>query len=80
MPYGQRVLQIDFNVIDHQLQISTNDGQSKFVELQPRSVADFYQAVVDALSSKRIQTDAVGYEADFAPWSPTRGETGFDRP
>lgn len=46
--------QIDFDFIDHQLRISTNDGQIQTIQLQPRSVANFYQAVMDALTSLEL--------------------------
>jgi hypothetical protein len=43
IPYGAHNFQIDFDFIDHQLIIQTNEGVIKTMALQPRSVADFYQ-------------------------------------
>ncbi len=51
MHYSGRLLQIDFNFIDHQLTIETTDGPAKTIDLRPRSVADFYQQTMDALNS-----------------------------
>jgi len=51
MHYNGRLLQIDFNFIDHQLIIETTDGPAKTIDLRPRSVADFYQQTMDALNS-----------------------------
>lgn len=54
IPYEQRVFQIDFDFIAHQLRIVTSEGQTQTVELRPRSVANFYQAVMNALSTLDI--------------------------
>lgn len=54
IPYGNRIFQIDFDFIDHQLQIATCDRSSQTIELHPRSVADFYQAVMSALAALDI--------------------------
>src|SRR4030095_708089 len=42
IPYEQRVLQIDFDFIDHKLLISSDDGRTAETALKPRTVADFY--------------------------------------
>lgn len=49
IPYGSRIFQIDFDFIDHQLLIQTSEGTTQAIALRPRSVADFYQAVMGAL-------------------------------
>ncbi len=54
IPYGTRIFQIDFDFVAHQLWIGTDAGQSQTIELQPRSVADFYQAVMQALKELEI--------------------------
>ena len=46
IPYGERTFQIDFDFIDHKLVIETSDGEVRYVELRPRSVADFYREVM----------------------------------
>jgi Family of unknown function (DUF5996) len=51
MPSGDRLFEIDFDFIDHQLLIKTSDGSSKILRLQPRSVAEFYRELMDALQS-----------------------------
>ncbi|MEM0981558.1 MAG: DUF5996 family protein [Cyanobacteria bacterium P01_H01_bin.58] len=50
VPYGHRIFQMDFDFIEHQLRITTNEGYTKTIQLQPRSVADFYRAVMEALA------------------------------
>lgn len=74
IPYNSRIFQIDFDFIDHQLQIAISEGQTKTIQLQPRSVADFYQAVMDTLASLDLAiaintmpnevTDPIRFEQD----------------
>lgn len=49
MPYQDRIFEIEFDFIDHQLRIECSDGASKILPLRPQSVADFYQDVMMAL-------------------------------
>jgi Family of unknown function (DUF5996) len=55
IPYGTRTFQISFDFLDHQLQIETSDGIIKRIPLTSRSVADFYQNVMTALSEIGIE-------------------------
>ncbi|NCJ08202.1 hypothetical protein GS597_17150 [Synechococcales cyanobacterium C] len=55
IPYGTRTFQISFDFLDHQLQIETSDGMIKRIPLTPRSVAEFYQTVMTALSEIGIE-------------------------
>jgi hypothetical protein len=48
--HGVRIFQIDFDFIDHRLLIETGEGERRTLRLEPRTVADFYQAVTGALS------------------------------
>jgi hypothetical protein len=56
IPYGDRVFQIDFDFLNHHLWIGTDTGQSQIIELRPRTVADFYQAVMAALEVLEMPT------------------------
>ena len=49
MPYGTRTLQIDFDFLNHLLQLETSEGLSKTIPLQPMTVAAFYERVMAAL-------------------------------
>ncbi len=49
IPYGNLIFQIDFDFIDHELQIQTSQGAERSFELSPRSVADFYREVMGLL-------------------------------
>ncbi|MBE7385258.1 MAG: hypothetical protein F6J95_028150 [Leptolyngbya sp. SIO1E4] len=74
IPHGSHIFQIEFDFIDHQLQIATRTGQTQTVELRPRSVADFYRAVMAALATLKIDivihttpnevTDPIPFEQD----------------
>jgi hypothetical protein len=49
MPYRDRFLQIDFDFLQHRLTLRMSDGRSEWLELAPRSVADFYAEVMRRL-------------------------------
>ncbi|MEM1292839.1 MAG: DUF5996 family protein [Cyanobacteria bacterium P01_H01_bin.162] len=76
MPYGNRIVQIDFDFVAHQLIIATSDGQTQTLPLEPRSVADFYAAVMAALAKLDIAiaintlpneiADPIAFEKDEA--------------
>ncbi len=54
IPYGNRIFEINFDFIDHNLSIVTSDDSRKFVPLIPRSVADFYQEFMATLRALDI--------------------------
>jgi len=54
MPYGERVFEIEFDFLEHQLIIRTCDPARKTIPLGPRSVADFYSEVMSALHALKI--------------------------
>ena len=51
MPYGTRMLQIDFDFVEHVLQIETCDGERRTIPLKPMTVASFYAQFMAALDS-----------------------------
>jgi hypothetical protein len=55
IPYGARVFAIDFDFIDHVLRLQTSDGIERRLPLRPQPVADFYVAVMTALSELGIK-------------------------
>jgi hypothetical protein len=54
IPFGDGIFEIQFDFIDHELQIQTSWGSSKTLPLKPQSVADFYAAFMSALRSLGI--------------------------
>ena len=57
LPNGIHNFQITFDFLNHQLLIETSDGIARRIALAPRSVADFYQAVMDALKEIGIEVE-----------------------
>jgi hypothetical protein len=54
VPDGTRTFQIDFDLIDHRLRISTSDGKQRHFALAGQSVASFHAATVAALAELGI--------------------------
>jgi hypothetical protein len=55
IPYDGRAFQIDFDFIDHALLIQTSDGAERRFALEPRSVAEFHDALMAALAELAIR-------------------------
>lgn len=50
IPVGDRILQIDFDLLGDALYLSVSDGQRAMLRLAPGSIADFHAEVMAALS------------------------------
>ncbi|MEK6334422.1 MAG: DUF5996 family protein [Acidobacteriota bacterium] len=57
MPYEDRIFEIEFDFIDHQLLIECSDGAAKTLPLRPQTVADFYQETMSALRELGISVE-----------------------
>jgi hypothetical protein len=55
IPHGARSFELEFDFIDHQLLVSTNDGIRKTIALEARSVADFYRELMTLLGSLNLE-------------------------
>jgi Family of unknown function (DUF5996) len=55
IPYGERVFEIEFDFLDHNLAIRSSDRATKFVPFYPRSVADFYREVMAVLRAMDME-------------------------
>lgn len=74
IPYGTRTFEINFDFIDHQLQVLTSDGMRRTLALRPRSVADFYRELFASLAELGLDikihacpnevVDAIPFELD----------------
>ena len=81
MPYQTETVQIDFDFIDHLLQIQTSRGASEEVQLTARPVADFYHDVMKALRSLGIELEiwTVPVEIDERiPFDEDTTHTAYD--
>jgi hypothetical protein len=54
IPYADRIFEVQFDFVDHQLVLRTNYGLTKTLPLAPRSVADFYREFMAMLESADI--------------------------
>ena len=81
IPFGHRVFQIDFDFLDHRLDILVNDGRTRSIPLHPQSVADFYQEFMGALAELgirvRITTNPVEVE-NTIPFDQDRVHASYD--
>ena len=55
IPYGRGVFEIEFDFIDHKLNVVTSSGESKSIRLEPRAVADFHAEFMAMLRSLGIE-------------------------
>jgi hypothetical protein len=55
IPYGQGIFEINFDFIDHKLDILTSSNQMKTLRLYTRTVAGFYREFLEALHALGIQ-------------------------
>ncbi len=55
IPWQGESFEIDFDFIDHILTIRMSDGRSEYMKLEPRTVADFYRLLMNALTTLGIQ-------------------------
>src|SRR3954451_12987107 len=56
IPDGTRSFQIEFDLIDHLLRISTSDGAQRQFALAGQSVASFFAAIMKALAELDLAT------------------------
>jgi uncharacterized protein DUF5996 len=55
--HGERAFQIDFDFLDHVLQIETSDGSRQQLKLRAQPVADFHAEVMAALADLSIEVE-----------------------
>lgn len=75
IPYSALGFQIDFDFIDHVLQIETSAGTRRFMPLRPQSVADFYQELMAALRSLGIEVPVWSVPVELADRTPFEHDT-----
>jgi hypothetical protein len=74
IPYGRRHFAVDFDFLDHRLDITDSDGRVFTTALEPKSVARFYREFLDGLRTLGIEVrispkpvevaDAIPFESD----------------
>jgi hypothetical protein len=82
IPHQSRSFEINFDFIEHALDIVVSDGTRRQIPLRPRAVADFYGEVMAALAELAlpIAIDENPCEiADALPFSRDRSHIAYDR-
>src|SRR6266849_3838296 len=69
IPYGTGVFEVNFDFVDHDLQIVTSSGPGKVPPLQ-QPVADFYREFMAALGSLGIEVSINTMPDEFEPRIP----------
>lgn len=55
IPYGNRLLEFQFDFVAHELAIQSSDGQRRIMILGPRTVKDFYEEFQGHLAALKIE-------------------------
>jgi hypothetical protein len=55
IPFRERSFQIDFDFVDHRLDVVVSDGQTRSIPLIPRSVSAFYRWLMQVLRELKIE-------------------------
>src|SRR5215469_13330394 len=75
IPDGARSFQIDFDFIDHVLQVLTSDAHSRKIMLRPMTVAEFYAQVMAALEELGIRVHLRTMPCEIADCIPFELDT-----
>jgi hypothetical protein len=81
IPNGERTFAVEFDFIDHHLDIRTSDGQTRAIPLVPQSVADFYASYTSTLRGLGLQVRIrpVPNEVETAiPFAEDRRHASYD--
>lgn len=75
MPYKDQNFQIDFDLVNHELKISTNTGNFKKFGLQGLSVAGFYDKIFELLKQLDIDLEIKPIPVEIANPVPFKSDT-----
>ena len=81
IPFRDRILEIRFDFVSHELRLLTSDGGLKTIPLRSQSVAQFYHTVMDALRGLEIevQINTTPNEVDPAiPFEKNETDSAYD--
>lgn len=57
IPYGSHAFEVNFDFIDHRLQITVSNGKHSSFDLKPMSVAEFYGKLMHGLGESGIELE-----------------------
>jgi len=81
IPHGLHMFEIDFDFIDHELRTLKSDGGVRALKMRPQSVAEFYNAAMNALDelNLHVKIDNVPNEiADPIPFDQDQTHRSYD--
>ena len=81
MPAGDRGLEIEFDFVDHVLDLRATDGARRHVPLRPQSVATFYAATMAALDDLGVPVTIVAHPneiPDAIPFDQDETHASYD--
>ncbi len=81
IPVGDRILQIDLDLLDDKVLLSVSDGQQAMIDLAPGSIADFHARIMSALAGFGIDCryDATPSELpDALPFADDHASRPYD--
>jgi Family of unknown function (DUF5996) len=70
MPYGEREVDIEFDLLDHRLVIRTSDGGVADLRLEPVSVAEFYERYLGVLAELDVHVRLWSHPVEIATAIP----------
>jgi Family of unknown function (DUF5996) len=82
MPCGDRVLEAEFDFLDHLLLLRTGEGNTQVIQLHARPLADFYREYISLLASLRmtVKLRPIPSEMeDDLPFPDDRRPRSYDR-
>ncbi|SEQ52746.1 hypothetical protein SAMN05216548_105128 [Faunimonas pinastri] len=81
IPAGDVFLEMEFDFIDHRLVCRTSAGETRFLELRPRSVADFHAELMQVLAGLGIAVAIGGTPSEMpdpVPFAEDRAHASYD--
>lgn len=82
LPHGTRTFQIDFDFVDHRLEVRTSDGRSRALALRAEPVATFYGRVIETLNALGLPAKIHGKPNEVAeaiPFARDQVHHAYDR-
>ena len=83
IPYGARSFEAEFDFIEHKLHLLISNGQSRYLALAPRTVADFYAEFMATLKALGIEVTIWKMPVEIAdpiPFDKDRLHASYDAP
>ncbi len=77
MPDGPRALEMEFDFVDHHLDVRTTEGQRRRIPLEPCSVADFYAATMAALAEVGVTVEVLARPVEVPNATPFAQDTAM---